>query len=450
MNSFIQNNQEIISVSDVNNLAKGLLEKDLSNVWIQGEISSFTAHGSGHWYFTIKDKKSALDCVMFKFDNINLLFEPKVGDELILNGNVSIYSPTGRYQFNVKHIEVSGEGALLRAFEELKKKLELEGLFDETRKKDLPEFPMEISVITSATGAVIKDIINVLSRRSPNMTLTLVEAQVQGKQAEKSICNAIERVNYFRQSDLIILARGGGSIEDLWCFNMESVARSIFNSEIPLISAVGHETDFTISDFVSDLRAPTPSVAAEIISQNHSNLFASLTSMQKDLSLSINNELVKQNESIKNLSKLIKHPGDKLREISQKIDGLEMHLSNLTERIFLISRNKISTFSSSLKEFSPIVRVEKNKNRIESSIKDIKRSIEEVIGEKRNQFLSSSKTLEAVSPLSVLSRGYSILTKGEKEQVINSYAQVKIGDEIKGKLKEGQILTKVIEVSDEN
>ena len=450
MSSFIQNNQEIISVSDVNNLAKGLLEKDLSNVWIQGEISSFTAHGSGHWYFTIKDKKSALDCVMFKFDNINLLFEPKVGDELILNGNVSIYSPTGRYQFNVKHIEVSGEGALLRAFEELKKKLELEGLFDETRKKDLPEFPMEISVITSATGAVIKDIINVLSRRSPNMTLTLVEAQVQGKQAEKSICNAIERVNYFRQSDLIILARGGGSIEDLWCFNMESVARSIFNSEIPLISAVGHETDFTISDFVSDLRAPTPSAAAEIISQNHSNLFASLTSMQKDLSLSINNELVKQNEGLKNLSKLIKHPGDKLREISQKIDGLEMHLGNLTERIFLISRNKISTFSSSLKEFSPIVRVEKNKNRIESSIKDIKRSIEEVIGEKRNLFLSSSKTLEAVSPLSVLSRGYSILTKGEKEQVINSYAQVKIGDEIKGKLKEGQILTKVIEVSDEN
>jgi len=282
------------------------------------------------------------------------------------------------------------------------------------------------------------------------MTLTLVEAQVQGKQAEKSICNAIERVNSFRQSDLIILARGGGSIEDLWCFNMESVARSIFNSEIPLISAVGHETDFTISDFVSDLRAPTPSAAAEIISQNHSNLFASLTSMQKDLSLSINNKLVKQNEGLKNLSKLIKHPGDKLREISQKIDGLEMHLGNLTERIFLISRNKISTFSSSLKEFSPIVRVEKNKNRIESSIKDIKRSIEEVIGEKRNQFLSSSKTLEAVSPLSVLSRGYSILTKGGKEQVINSYAQVKIGDEIKGKLKEGQILTKVIEVSDEN
>ena len=450
MSSFIQNNQEIISVSDVNNLAKGLLEKDLSNVWIQGEISSFTAHGSGHWYFTIKDKKSALDCVMFKFDNINLLFEPKIGDELILNGNVSIYSPSGRYQFNVKHIEVSGEGALLRAYEDLKKKLDKEGLFDDLNKKDLPEFPLEVSVITSATGAVIKDIINVLSRRSPNIALTLVEAKVQGKQAEKSICNAIERVNSYRQSDLVILARGGGSMEDLWCFNMESVARAIFNSEIPLISAVGHETDFTISDFVSDLRAPTPSAAAEIISQNHSNLFANLTSIQKDLNLSIRNELVKQREGLKILAKLIKHPGDKLREISQKIDGLEIQLGNLIQRIILISSSKINIFLSSLKEFSPVVRVENNKKRIEDSIKDIKRSIQEVVGKKRNQFLSSSKTLEAVSPLSVLSRGYSILTKGEKEQVVNSYSQVKIGDELKGKLKEGQILTKVIKVSDEN
>ena len=450
MSSFIQNNQEIISVSDVNNLAKGLLEKDLSNVWIQGEISSFTAHGSGHWYFTIKDKKSALDCVMFKFDNINLHFEPKVGDELILNGNVGIYSPTGRYQFNVKHIEVSGEGALLRAFEELKKKLEFEGLFDQDRKKDLPEYPLNIAVITSATGAVIKDIINVLSRRSPNVILTLVETQVQGKKAEKDICKAIERVNSFQQSDLIILARGGGSIEDLWCFNMESVVRAIFNSEIPLISAIGHETDFTISDFVSDLRAPTPSAAAEIISQNHSNLTTRLTSLQKDLSLNINNKLIKQNDGLKNLSKLIKHPGDKLREISQKIDGLEMHLGNLTERIILISRSKINAFSLSLKEFSPVARVEISKNRLDNSIKDIKRYIQDVIDEKRSQFLTSANTLEAVSPLSVLSRGFSILTKGKKEQVVNSYSQVKVGDEIKGKLKEGQILAKVIEVSNEN
>ena len=450
MDSFVQNNQEIISVSDVNDLAKGLLEKDLSNVWIQGEISSFTAHGSGHWYFTIKDKKSSLDCVMFKFDNINLLFEPKVGDELILNGKVSIYSPTGRYQFNVKHIEVSGEGALLRAFEDLKKKLDQEGLFDDLNKKDLPEFPLEVSVITSATGAVFQDIINVLSRRSPSVLITLVETPVQGKQAENEICKAIERVNTFQNSDLIILARGGGSIEDLWCFNTESVARAIFKSEIPLVSAVGHETDFTISDFVADLRAPTPSAAAEIISQNHSNLKTLIASAQKDLYLQINNELRNQNEGLRSLTKLIRHPGDKLREISQRIDGIETHLANLLERILLISKGEVNSISSSLKEFSPYMMVENSKNRIENSIKDIRRSMQAVLEEKRNQFLTSSHTLEAVSPLSVLSRGYSILTKGKEEKVINSYSQVKVGDEITGKLKEGQILTKVIDVSDEN
>ena len=450
MDSFVQNNQEIISVSDVNDLAKGLLEKDLSNVWIQGEISSFTAHGSGHWYFTIKDKKSSLDCVMFKFDNINLLFEPKVGDELILNGKVSIYSPTGRYQFNVKHIEVSGEGALLRAFEDLKKKLDQEGLFDDLNKKDLPEFPLKVSVITSATGAVIQDIINVLSRRSPSVQITLVETPVQGKQAENEICKAIERVNKFQNSDLIILARGGGSIEDLWCFNMESVARAIFKSEIPLVSAIGHETDFTISDFVADLRAPTPSAAAEIISQNHSNLNTLIASAQKDLYLQINNELRKKNENLKGLTKLIRHPGDKLREISQRIDGIETHLVNLLERVLLISKGEVNSISSSLKEFSPFMMVENSKNRIENSIKDIRRSMQAVLEEKRNQFLTSSHTLEAVSPLSVLSRGYSILTKGKEEKVINSYSQVKVGDEITGKLKEGQILTKVIDVSDEN
>ena len=450
MDSFVQNNQEIISVSDINDLAKGLLEKDLSNVWIQGEISSFTAHGSGHWYFTIKDKKSSLDCVMFKFDNINLLFEPKVGDELILNGKVSIYSPTGRYQFNVKHIEVSGEGALLRAFEDLKKKLDQEGLFDDLNKKDLPEFPLEVSVITSATGAVFQDIINVLSRRSPSVLLTLVETPVQGKQAENEICKAIERVNTFQNSDLIILARGGGSIEDLWCFNTESVARAIFKSEIPLVSAVGHETDFTISDFVADLRAPTPSAAAEIISQNHSNLKTLIESSQKDLYLQINNKLRNQNEGLRSLTKLIRHPGDKLREISQRIDGIETHLANLLERILLISKGEVNSISSSLKEFSPYMMVENSKNRIENSIKDIRRSMQAVLEEKRNQFLTSSHTLEAVSPLSVLSRGYSILTKGKEEKVINSYSQVKVGDEITGKLKEGQILTKVIGVSDEN
>ncbi len=448
MDSFIQNNQKIISVSDVNNLAKGLLEKELSNIWIQGEISNFTAHGSGHWYFTIKDQDSSLSCVMFKFDNLNLLFKPKVGDELILNGNISIYSPTGRYQFNVKHIEVSGEGALLRAFEDLKKKLELEGLFDEHNKKELPDFPLYVSVITSATGAVLKDIINVLKRRSPLVHLTLIETPVQGKQAEKSICESIEKANDYKEADLIILARGGGSIEDLWCFNMESVARAIFKSEIPLISAIGHETDFTISDFVSDLRAPTPSAAAEIISQNHSNLLKEISSTLKQLHLSIGNSLKQSKDNLLSLSKLIRRPGDKLREISQKFDGLEIQVINQFEKLILISKNELDLLASSLNERSPSVLLQNYGFRLESSSKGIEQSVIKILKDKKSDFLRNLKTLEAVSPLSVLSRGYSILTKGKSNEVISSSSQLTIGEEIEGKLSQGKILTKVIDISD--
>ena len=240
MNQPTSNNQEIISVSEVNSLAKGILERDLSNIWIQGEISSFTAHSSGHWYFTIKDKNSSLSCVMFKFENQNILFEPKVGDELILNGNVGIYAPTGKYQFNVKHIEVFGEGALLKAYEELKKKLEHEGLFEASNKKDFPTMPKSIAVITSETGAVLRDIVTVLRRRSPTLVVTLIESQVQGKDADKFIVEAIKTANKKKDFDLIILARGGGSIEDLWCFNMESVAREIFKSRLPIVLSLIH------------------------------------------------------------------------------------------------------------------------------------------------------------------------------------------------------------------
>ena len=323
------NNQEIISVSDINNLAKGLLEKDLSNVWIQGEISSFTAHGSGHWYFTIKDKKSSLSCVMFKFENQNVLFDPKVGDELILNGNISIYAPSGRYQFNVKHIEVFGEGALLKAYEDLKKKLENEGLFDQEIKKDIPLLPLSVAVITSETGAVFKDIINVLKRRSPLIKLSLIKSKVQGKTADKEITQAIRQANSSDSFDLIILARGGGSIEDLWCFNMESVAREIHKSNLPIISAVGHETDFTIADFVSDLRAPTPSAAAEIISQSHSNLLEEVKRHEENLQREISKKLSLHKDDLDHKVALLRHPGDKLRETTQKIDNLEIRLKDL-------------------------------------------------------------------------------------------------------------------------
>ena len=448
MSQIPSNNQEIVSVSDVNNLAKGLLEKDLSNVWIQGEISSFTAHGSGHWYFTIKDKKSSLSCVMFKFENQNVLFDPKVGDELILNGNISIYAPSGRYQFNVKHIEVFGEGALLKAFEDLKFKLESEGLFSQNIKKEIPSLPLSVAVITSETGAVFKDIINVLRRRSPFIKLTLIESKVQGKTADKDIAQAIKRANEVNDFELIILARGGGSIEDLWCFNMESVARAISNSQLPIISAVGHETDFTISDFVADLRAPTPSAAAEIISQNHSNLLESFSRNKTLIENRFLNLISQLKEELDLKIALLRHPGEKLRETSQKIDNFETRMKGTLINNSLEKKNTLEANIALLKRSSPITRIKSSQNRIKVGSMKLINSISKNIETKKKIYIQNINTLEAVSPLSVLGRGYSIVTD-ESSNIITSSLKLKANDKIKARFKEGEVLAKVIEIIDE-
>ena len=445
----LSNNQEIVSVSDINNLAKGLLERDLTDVWIQGEISSFTAHGSGHWYFTIKDKNSSLSCVMFKFENQTVLFDPKVGDELILNGNVSIYAPSGRYQFNVKHIEVFGEGALLKAFEDLKRKLEKEGLFDEGVKKQIPLLPFSVAVITSKTGAVFQDIINVLSRRSPSISLTLIESKVQGKTADKEVTKSIRLANQADKFDLVILARGGGSIEDLWCFNMESVARAIAESTLPIISAIGHETDFTISDFVADLRAPTPSAAAEILSQEHSKLIESFKRDQLILKNKLVNNLINLKEDLSFKMALLKHPGDKLRETSQLIDGFEVRLKDLLYKTYLEKKGDLQSCVAALNNYSPINNVKLSKKEVLSKKSNLINYIDKIIEIKNKSYLKSISTLEAVSPLSVLSRGYSIVSN-QKGKIISSSESLEVEQEIFVEFKAGQIKAEVIEKFDES
>ena len=444
MNQPTSNNQEIISVSEVNSLAKGILERDLSNIWIQGEISSFTAHSSGHWYFTIKDKNSSLSCVMFKFENQNILFEPKVGDELILNGNVGIYAPTGKYQFNVKHIEVFGEGALLKAYEELKKKLEREGLFEASNKKDFPTMPKSIAVITSETGAVLRDIVTVLRRRSPTLVVTLIESQVQGREADKFIVQAIKTANKRKDFDLIILARGGGSIEDLWCFNMESVAREIFKSRLPIVSAIGHETDFTISDFVADLRAPTPSAAAELISENHFNLPDSLERITNEIIKIISNKINYIGDNVKNLLKLIRHPGDKLRETTQQIDNYEMRIKNSLMNLILKKSKDLEQEISNLKSSSPQIKMQASNNKLEIISSALRNEIKVNLEKKKKRFSLELSTLQAVSPLSVLARGYSIISD-EEGQIVRSSKNLSLNQKIKARFGEGQIIAKVTE-----
>ena len=441
--NLLDNTQEIISVSEINRRAKSILEENFPLVWIQGEVSNFFSAASGHWYFSLKDESSEIRCAMFANKSHRITFEPKDGDHLVLNGTLSIFEGRGQYQIIVEHIELAGEGALLKAFEELKKKLLTEGLFDDSLKKKLPSYPRSIAVVTSPDGAVIQDIINVLSRRSPFFNLTVVPTLVQGEKAAPLICEALNKASNLENIDLIILARGGGSIEDLWAFNNEEVARAIVNCPIPLVSAVGHETDFTISDFVADIRAPTPSIAAEIISQPYSELKETLEGYQSYLLKSVESQFDSQRTRITNLIKRIRHPGDKLREIGQKVDYLETALIQEMHQKVSFKKNQLNLTQLSLQQNSPQNKVKEAKVYLQNASKDLLKAFKLKVERKRKLLGELVATIEAVSPLSVLARGYSIISTEPEGKILSSSNQVKIGQTISAVLNKGSIKAEV-------
>ena len=445
----LDNTQEIISVSEINKRAKSILEENFPFVWIQGEVSNFFSAASGHWYFSLKDETSEIRCAMFTNKNHHITFEPKDGDHLVLNGTLSIFEGRGQYQIIVEHIELAGEGALLKAFEELKKKLQLEGLFDDSIKRQLPTYPKDIAVVTSPDGAVIQDIINVLDRRSPFLDLTVVPTLVQGEKAAPLICDALNKVGKLKKVDVVILARGGGSIEDLWAFNNEEVARAIVNCPTPIISAVGHETDFTISDFVSDLRAPTPSIAAEIISQPYSELIETLEGYQNYISRSVISQIDLQRTQITNLIKRIRHPGDKLREISQKLDYVETALIQNINQEISFKKNGLNLKDLSLQQNSPQNKIKEAKVYLQNASKDLLKALKLEIERKSTVLAEIVATLQAVSPLSVLSRGYSIISTEPDGKILSSSNQVEIGQTISAILSKGSIKAE-IKSKDEN
>ena len=445
----LDNTQEIISVSEINKRAKSILEENFPFVWIQGEVSNFFSAASGHWYFSLKDESSEIRCAMFTNKNHHITFEPKDGDHLVLNGTLSIFEGRGQYQIIVEHIELAGEGALLKAFEELKKKLQLEGLFDDSIKRQLPAYPKNIAVVTSPDGAVIQDIINVLDRRSPFLDLTVVPTLVQGEKAAPLICEALNKVGKLKKVDVVILARGGGSIEDLWAFNNEEVARAIVNCPTPIISAVGHETDFTISDFVSDLRAPTPSIAAEIISQPYSELIETLEGYQNYISRSVISQIDLQRTQITNLIKRIRHPGDKLREISQKLDYVETALIQNINQEISFKKNGLNLKDLSLQQNSPQNKIKEAKVYLQNASKDLLKALKLEIERKSTVLAEIVATLQAVSPLSVLSRGYSIISTEPDGKILSSANQVEIGQTISAILSKGSIKAE-IKSKDEN
>lgn len=390
--------ERILCVSDINHYIKELFTYDeiLSNIWIKGEISNFKDHSSGHMYFTLKDSKASIKCVMFKTYNQHLKFKPQDGMGVLIRGNISVFERDGQYQLYAEEIVSDGAGSLHMAFEQLKKKLSKEGLFDEIHKKKIPYLPNCIGVVTSPTGAVIKDILNVLSRRFYNIELKIFPVAVQGENAPGEIHRAIQKLNELKCVDVIIVARGGGSIEELWAFNEEVVARSIFESEIPVISAVGHETDYTIADFVADLRAPTPSAAAELV---------------VPLKETLEYEIVTYRNRLKN-------------SLSASLSLKKSHFDSIKKRSVLRQ---------------PLDRIFQERIRLDIIFKNLCREIKMSQMNMGSKFAYINAKLDALSPLSILSRGYSIIKNAEKDILIKSVNDVKKNDILDLTVKDGKI-----------
>ncbi len=444
-----KNSPEIFSVSQLNRSAKFSLEKKFNDVWVKGEISEFTNYRqSGHWYFTLKDENSSISCVMFKFKNSYLKNIPEIGDEIVLKGKLSLFEAQGKYQFIAESLDYAGEGDLLKAFENLKNKLLKEGLFDKSFKKEIPELPMHIGVVTSPSGAVIQDIKNVLERRAPLTRIILSPSLVQGDKAENEIINALTILQEFNKKenlDLIIIARGGGSLEDLWCFNSEKIARKIYALEIPVISAIGHETDFTICDLVSDLRAPTPSAAAEIASQTHSQIVDNIENLEKVISISIKNYLEAKNESFRDTFNVLKKINFNLDQKIFKIDESFNKVVFLQRERFSSKRLKLIKKRTSLRDKNPLIKLSNQKANLKSKKLIFKNVFNNVLSNKKTSFDTLSSKLLAFSPLSVLSRGYTISTKNDE---LLDKTELSKGDEILTRTQRSHIYSKITKIDE--
>ncbi|MFC4777469.1 exodeoxyribonuclease VII large subunit [Paenibacillus sp. GCM10023252] len=433
----------IYSIKELNRYIRMKLESDsvVSDVWLRGEISNFTHHSSGHMYFTLKDSDSRLKCIMFATHNQRLPFIPREGTKVLARGNISVYERDGNYQFYVNTMQPDGIGSLYLAYEQLKAKLEAEGLFSEARKRVIPKFPKAVGVITSPTGAAVRDIIITLERRYPSIPIYIFPVLVQGKQAAPSIVKAIQAMNRFGEADVLIVGRGGGSLEELWAFNEESVARAIASSSIPVISAVGHETDFTIADFVSDLRAPTPTAAAELAVPHIADLLLHVERQRKRLDQSLQLLIKERRERLLRArrSPFFLQPRRYLLEQAQRLDLLKERLQERTLRNAERRILRLKRMHSSLIAHHPGEQAAYASKRLSSAAKSLEQAMQKAVKERRLQLVGTIRSLDALSPLKVMSRGYSLVYDEHEKRLLKSVAEVQPGDLIKVKLADGQL-----------
>ncbi len=440
--------KDIYSVSRLTGEVRIALDVSFpTKVWIEAEISNLARPASGHLYFSLKDKMSQVRCAMFRMKANRINFTPENGDQVLVHAKISLYEPRGDFQLVVEHMEIAGEGALLRAFEQLKQKLANEGIFDESTKKPLPPFPRAIGIVTSPSGAAIRDILSIIKRRFPAMPLIIYPTSVQGTDATVQIINAIEVANHRQECDVLIIARGGGSLEDLWCFNEEAVARAIHSSQIPTISGVGHETDLSIADLAADHRAATPSAAAELATPVAAKLMQNLQTKEQRLTHYVKQIIRNNQQSLSHLTTRLQqqHPKNQLEQKNQRIDELERRLLNALQRLNKNKHIQLSELTSQLYRHSPQHTLTRLSTRQQLLNYRLKQAINQHISTKRQQLAASVNTLEAISPLATLSRGYGIVTHSKTNKALLNAMDVKVGDTVSAKLHKGKLVCTVKE-----
>lgn len=441
-----------LSVSQLNRQAKQLLEGSFPSIWVEGELSNFARPSSGHWYFSLKDSRAQVRCAMFRSANARLRFTPEAGQQVQLRARLSLYEARGDYQLLVEHMEPAGAGALAAAFEALKEKLQAEGLFDSDLKQPLPSLPRHIAVITSPTGAAIQDILTVLARRFPSIPVTLIPVPVQGEGAAADIAAAIKLANQLVQDeqldfDVILTGRGGGSLEDLWSFNEEIVARAIAGSRLPVVSAVGHEVDFTIADFVADARAATPSAAAELLSPDQRELEENFAAYEHLLGQQVLRKAAHLRQRLQWLQQRLRHPGSRLRDHQQRLDELELRLRNSWRRQQKHRLQQLALARANLRHASPHRQIHSLRPRIDNLQHRLQQQATRTLERRQQQLHGLTQLLESVSPLATLNRGYSI-TMDENNNVIRLASEVSPGQTLVTRLAGGTLHSKVERTSD--
>jgi len=450
MNAFDNSATQVFSVSQLNDSVKSLLERNFFAIQVSGEISNLSRPSSGHIYFTLKDERAQVRCAMFRSQVQRLKFQPENGLQIQASANVSLYEARGDYQLIINQLQEAGDGALRRAFEQLKEKLATKGLFATEHKKALPLIPSCIGIITSSSGAAIRDILSVLKRRFPTIPIIIYPAMVQGNEAKYAINQAIIRANQRKDCDVLILARGGGSLEDLWAFNEEMVANAIFKSRIPIISGIGHETDTTIADYVSDLRAATPTAAAEHCTPDAQQWLGQFQAYDYQLTQLIQNKLQQHKRHLdwttKNLNQ--QHPGKRVEIQAQRLDELELRLKSTLQNQLTQAKSDLKAHHAQLWQFNPAHKVVQLKNRYTNLNSRLNSSIKNKLHENQQKFTLLSQTLNVVSPLATLHRGYT-LTSSEENALLNSSTQLNVGQIIKTRFSSGQITSQIQEINHE-